>query len=648
MILGVDVSHWQDQLPWAEWVAGGLAVACVQTYHGDHPEPRAAQHLAGALAARVPHIGAYHWLYPGHGSTQAAAFLKTLQHAHTFVMLDVEEDGVTGPDVLAWVGYYSANCALPLYLYGNNQLAAIIAANPQLARYGVWWAAYPTFPNEITTPPAGKPRTPPALRIVAWQYGGNNGRLPPYDGGIDLSVWYQLPSEVPVSIQLPMVPRGSLLGIHSIVPGQTLPVVKQAVADGLPIPAVVILNDGGVCVDIQAASPTTWRICRYYNPEDDALQDAVTWTPDQVQAWAQRQLAKILTNANDAQIAATHWFICHNEPDQNDPNARAYPAGWAAMARAWMACIEVTERENVTRRAQSRPLIYLGIGGLSQGTPEWEEMQAMFDVGLFHLMAKHGHLWVVHEGAWTDQGIDTGYGDTIPGAPATPNSGSACFRVEILYANLLRPAGIKLPLLIGEWYGGGRYTNPASDQVARMAWYDGLAANIPEMVGFCPFTSNPGPGGGWKDADYTSVYLSPELAAYRRSVATRINGANMPLTQADILGLREKFNSLAVQGSNVVAGANAGLAQLAALKPDDATAWWQTLRAPALQATAAPNKVLVFRHSDGTPITPNPRPHAVTYSLDIFSVNLALALLLVTGPDTGLGWWVAAADVSPA
>lgn len=76
--------------------------------------------------------------------------------------------------------------------------------------------------------------------------------------------------------------------------------------------------------------------------------------------------------------------------------------------------------------------------------------------------------------------------------------------------------------------------------------------------------------------------------------------------------------------------------------------WW--LRRPPVFKTAAPNKVIVFRHADGAPIIPNPRPAPITYQLDVFEVKDLLALLRVTDfkDATKPDWWTIAADVSAA
>lgn len=176
-LLGVDVSRYQlEPLPWPAWRAAGLAVVVIQVSHGLDPEPQAREHLAAAVAAGIPTIGAYHFLTPGDGGAQAAAFLLSLRPQHRFAALDVEQAGVTAGDVLAWLAVFKD--ALPLVLYGNySLLVGILNERPELKRYPIWWSQYPGF-----TPPAD-------LRVVGHQYAGNDGRLAPYEGAIDLTLW---------------------------------------------------------------------------------------------------------------------------------------------------------------------------------------------------------------------------------------------------------------------------------------------------------------------------------------------------------------------------------------------------------------------------------------------------------------------------
>lgn len=196
MTLGIDVSSFQDPaaLPWAAW-RSTIGVVVIQTFHGDHPEPRAAAHLEHALAAGYLIIGAYHFLYPGNTAWQVTQFLMTVEPGYSFCALDIEAPGITPQDVLGWVTLYEASCKLPLILYGNNLLAACVAKYPQLAKYPVWWANYPAGLARISEPPAGThPSAPAGLNVVGWQFTGK-GLLLPYPDDIDLTDWYTVPGQ---------------------------------------------------------------------------------------------------------------------------------------------------------------------------------------------------------------------------------------------------------------------------------------------------------------------------------------------------------------------------------------------------------------------------------------------------------------------
>jgi GH25 family lysozyme M1 (1,4-beta-N-acetylmuramidase) len=194
---GVDVSENQDAtLPWPAWFAAGHRAAVARASIGFHTDSHFARYVAEAHAAGFI-VGAYHAIL-GHQfydpTLQAVDFLALITPEVAFLVLDIEAPGVSAADALAFVAYVTAHSALPLVLYGNWDLAAIVAAHPELRRFGVWWAGYPTFPKLTTAPPWPTPRNVPAgLQVIAWQYAGDNGRLPPYQGPIDLTEWYELP-----------------------------------------------------------------------------------------------------------------------------------------------------------------------------------------------------------------------------------------------------------------------------------------------------------------------------------------------------------------------------------------------------------------------------------------------------------------------
>jgi GH25 family lysozyme M1 (1,4-beta-N-acetylmuramidase) len=201
MNYGVDVSENQAAaLPWPAWYATGYRVAVARASIGFRDDANFARYVAEAYAAGFT-VGAYHAIL-GHQyydpTRQAREFLELIPPQVSFLVLDDEAPGVSDADVLAWESYVFHRSPLPLILYGNWQLAAHVAALPVLGQLGVWWAGYPTAPNLTTVPPWPTPRNVPAgLRVVGWQYAGDNGRLPPYTRAIDLSVWYELPGATP-------------------------------------------------------------------------------------------------------------------------------------------------------------------------------------------------------------------------------------------------------------------------------------------------------------------------------------------------------------------------------------------------------------------------------------------------------------------
>lgn len=564
--LGVDVSRWQDPaaLPWREW-ADRVTVALVQVTHGTVPEPHAAEHLAAASAAHVPVIGGYHWLMPGNALAQLARFVDTVdQHdACTFCALDVEEPGVTAADVVAWCSAYDADFHLPLLLYGNNALAAIVAEHPELRRYGVWWANYPAGKARISSPPENKsPSAPAGLRVVGWQFSGT-GLLAPYDQNIDLSVWYSLPNgKTPMND--PVITHGPKLGIHSIQPGNTLPLVQRAVDAGWHWPVVKILHDASVCTAVKAISPQTLTICRYMPPsaDDEGLQNVDTWSALTMQAWARRLIDLIFARTAAADLPHVDYWDVTNEPGAHGVSY------YRALGLAFCELVREADRRGLR----------LSLPALPQGVPEWDEMVALVDTGLFGLMKKGGHIYDCHEGNFTDQPVDFGYGDVIPGGPHIEGAGSTNFRHRYLY-QLLERRDERVPLVISEFYGGGRYSDPPADQLARFAWYDVRARAEPYLLAFLPFTINS--DATWSKADYGPTYASAELWQYIAAEKDKPNGEpDMPnVTDADYAAL--------------VAANNQQAAILAKYKP--APAW-----KGGDVAVAVADPLIVYQNNMGT------------------------------------------------
>lgn len=93
MILGIDISHWQDQVDFELLRAEGVEFCVVKATQGDYKvDDHFAQHTDGAATAGM-RVGAYHWNDPMcSDSGQAALFLDTIKDTPVrFVMPDVEQ-----------------------------------------------------------------------------------------------------------------------------------------------------------------------------------------------------------------------------------------------------------------------------------------------------------------------------------------------------------------------------------------------------------------------------------------------------------------------------------------------------------------------------------------------------------------------------
>lgn len=597
-LLGVDVSRYQSPpLPWGAWVAGGLQVAVVQLTHGTAPEPHAAEHLAGAVAAGVPCIGGYHYLMPGDGTTQAVKFLDAFMGKYQFAALDVEEPGVSAADVIQWINWYSHGEFRPLLLYGNySGLVPILNAHPELKRYGIWWAQYAAH----DTPPA-------YLHIVGWQKLGSApgfvGHLAPYADAIDLTDWFEWPDGRTTTMPKVMVPRGSLIAIHAINPGDTLKLVVEAVLAGVPYAAVKILNDAAALMQVKQASPTTWCYLRYFDPADDSLQGLDDWSIQNEIDWCTRVLFKIYSQITAEQCKWVDWACAWNEEDP--------PGQWGyqKLGETFLRLGQMNE----ARRAAGQTYVKLSFGCLAQGTPELWEMDELIATGLFAWMKAHGYSWDVHEGWFPGQALEQGMGDSLPSdsahnhpgggdVPAIAGSGSGNFRFVWMFEGKLRPLGQLVPLLIGEFYP------QKPGQLDSYLWYDTHAAEYEYLTGFALY--NFGHTDDWPDL--TPDYLA--LRQHRIDIRSRINGpkdTTMPVTFTDpdfaaLVALVEKYKPAPLWkvGDTALAVANPiqlyDAAHNASGKPRaDYTStidvfavsadgqWLQVLQSPALYVRAA-------------------------------------------------------------
>ena len=315
-----------------------------------------------------------------------------------------------------------------------------------------------------------------------------------------------LPSPPP-----PPVGERSKLGVHGIWSNRILE-FTQALADaGVPFGVVKAVDDLGWLKEVKRISPETITVGRLTHDHEGAglVNDPGT----DLDWYASFLMEPILTKVQkdpSLRQAVDYWELT-NEPLGGGVPADAY----ARLARLTIKCLDIAEANDLN----------LAIFGFSAGTPEWVDLLAIVETGVFARAKAGGHILTLHEGVFGDDPIDkwwnvhfvdsggnpsgentgvTATGGWIPGGPVLEGAGGLCLRYRFLY-HLLAERDEVVPLFVSEFYAGGGY-DPANktDVVARMQWYDGQIGTDDYMLGFAPFTLGPVPD--WKHQDYEPFY----------------------------------------------------------------------------------------------------------------------------------------------
>lgn len=297
------------------------------------------------------------------------------------------------------------------------------------------------------------------------------------------------------------VETGSKLGIHGINQNQIVSFCGQAAQAGAPFPVVKAVDDLGWLAQVKQVSPTTITIGRLTGPNEGCQgvglpgADLAQMAQNLIQPILQR-----LTQEPRLADVVDYWEVA-NEPDPNDPDG---VTGYAALARLMIHCMDLAEQYNLK----------LALFSLNMGTPEWVEMVAMVDTGVFSRAYLGGHILCLHEGPQDpNQLIDLWWGDSIPDAPQVDGAGACHFRYRYLYEAIRQAGEPIIPLVISEWYGGLHLPTVVpsfNDMVSRVEWWDEWAREDYWVWGCCPFTL--GPVSQWVSADWERYY--PALIDY--------------------------------------------------------------------------------------------------------------------------------------
>jgi hypothetical protein len=306
----------------------------------------------------------------------------------------------------------------------------------------------------------------------------------------------------------PVVERGSKLGIHAIAPGETIPYLQRLLENGTRFPVIKAVDNLSLLADVKVLSPQTITIGRVTSSIEAAPGIMGADLNQLADSLVQLVLNKIAVSPElQGGEVVDYWEIC-NEP------APPGVAGYRRLAELMIRCIEKAERYGLK----------LGIFAFNAGTPEWAEMIAMVETGVFGRARQGGHILTLHEGTFHDWPIDHWWGHQIPGSPVVAGAGALCFRYRYLY-HLLKMRGEVIPLVVSEIrFNGANYPINADETVRRARWYDEEFAKDYYAWAFCPFTVGATPG--WEQEDYGYAY--PSLVNYMISVKNRANARPEP------------------------------------------------------------------------------------------------------------------------
>lgn len=305
-----------------------------------------------------------------------------------------------------------------------------------------------------------------------------------------------------------VIDRGTKLGVHALSPGEVPSFVEQMISGGAAFPVVKAIDDIGWLRSVKELSPGTITLGRITGPgeniTDEELRDG------DLRAIAERVMAHLAPAVADHGAYVDYWEPT-NELDP--PGADLY----ARFAEMHIHMMDIAETQGYR----------IGLFTFNVGTPEWDEMVAIAETGVFARAKAGGHILTLHEGVFGDVPIDYLWGAPIPGAPAVDGAGALCFRYRYLY-QLLEQRDEVIPLVVSEFVFGAGYETDGVDAggiAVRSEWYDELARQDYYMWGYLPFTLGAYEG-TWDKASYAYAY--PALIERAVAIAQEANAVPTP------------------------------------------------------------------------------------------------------------------------
>ncbi|HXZ42853.1 MAG TPA: GH25 family lysozyme [Terriglobales bacterium] len=187
MVSGIDISHYNGSVNFAQLAAGALAFVYVKASEGQlTKDPLYATNYAGLQQNQIPR-GAYHFFYPQlDAQAQASNFLSVVTQLNAGDLppvLDVEVSGEQSPSAIAaamqqWLDAVQQNLGrTPMIYTAAGFWNTALGGTTSFASYPLWVAEYTG--NSSPRLPAG------FTNYVFWQY-SQSGSVPGIASNVDM------------------------------------------------------------------------------------------------------------------------------------------------------------------------------------------------------------------------------------------------------------------------------------------------------------------------------------------------------------------------------------------------------------------------------------------------------------------------------
>jgi hypothetical protein len=271
----------------------------------------------------------------------------------------------------------------------------------------------------------------------------------------------------------------SKIGIHGIRPNKIGDLVQRVLDGGAHIATVKAVDDLGWLPLIKQMSPQTVTVGRVTLEEGIHLGD-------DLREESRKTFDKVVHQWEANRQGIDYWEII-NELDPIGVD------GHRKLAEAMIHCMDFAEAEGFK----------LALFSYSMGVPEWDEIEAIVETGVFARAKEGGHILALHE---YGNPMDQWFGEPIPPRPAHPERGALACRYRWWYDEFLVPRDEVVPLVIteaGTTFGFEQPEFSKEQWLEQIAWYDERLREDAYVIGCHIFTL--GPVHPWFNFDFEPV-----------------------------------------------------------------------------------------------------------------------------------------------